>query len=103
MTRQFGLKCDYPDQKVQFLVGSSFEQKLRFLKRIGVVSSKEFRVIKGFQERRNKFFHTLGTAEIGSLSLEERQHVMDEAVTAAKTSLDLVWRVPPVNSPKPVS
>ena len=100
VTRQFGLDCDYRDKKVQFLLGSSFEQKLQFLKKVGVVNSKEFHIIKGFQERRNRFFHTLGTAEMAILTKEEREQTIDEAVKVTKLGLDLVWRAPPVNGPK---
>lgn len=92
VTRQFGLKCDYHDKKVEFLVNSTFEQKLQFLKKVKAVSTEEFKLIHAFQERRNTFFHALGPAKRATLSKEERLHIMDEAVAVTKLCIDLVHR-----------
>ena len=92
VTRQYNMNCDYADEKVQFLVRSTFERKLQFLKKMCVVNRDEFRMIHRFQEHRNQFFHTLGTSHMDSLSEQEKEQVMDEAVAAAQTTFNILSR-----------
>jgi len=90
VTRQYRMNCDYADERILFLVRSTFERKLHLLKKLGVVNLEEFRMIHGFQERRNRFFHTLGAAEMHVLSEDEKEQVMDEAVKVAQLTFDIL-------------
>lgn len=92
VTRQFNMKWDYQDKKVQFLVEPTFEKRLAFLKKIDVVSPEEFRVIHKFQNHRNEFFHRFGTARVENQGAEEVERTMDEAVAAAKLTYSIVRR-----------
>lgn len=92
LTRQFGLNCDYNDKKVRFLSNSSFGRKLDFLRKVGVISPEEFHIIHEFQEHRNQFFHTLGAATMFVMSEDEKDHTMDEAITAAQLTFNVVQR-----------
>jgi len=90
------MNCYYADERILFLVRSTFERKLRLLKNMGVLNLEEFR-IHGFQERRNRFFHTVGAAEMHVLSEDEKERLMDEAVKVA-TMCKRGFTVCPVNA-----
>ncbi len=92
VTNQFHMDCEYPNKKVQFLVGSPFGRKLDFLKKMGVVTPEEFRIIRQFQEHRNEFFHTFGTARAENQGAKEVERIMDEMVAASKLAYSIVCR-----------
>ena len=83
------MNCYYADERILFLVRLTFERKLRLLKNMGVLNLEEFR-IHGFQERRNRFFHTVGAAEMHVLSEDEKERLMDEAVKVAQLTFDIL-------------
>jgi len=92
VTHQFHMKCEYPNKKVQFLVSSPFGRKLDFLKKTGVITSEEFSIIHQFQEHRNEFFHTFGTARVENQGAKEVERIMDEMVNASKLAYSIVSR-----------
>jgi hypothetical protein len=90
LTRQFGLYCEYSDPKVQTLTRSSFERKIRSLKKMGVLSLEEYRIIHDFKDRRNEFFHKLGADILFTMTEDEKNRTMDEAVKVAQLTFDIV-------------
>ena len=87
IAKEFGLF--YEDKKAKILLELSFEKKLQFLKKQGVIHSYEFETIKEFQERRNKLFHGKDQPFFVTLSDEEKDEFMDTAVEAAQLVLDI--------------
>ena len=92
VTYQFQLNCEYPNKKVQFLVSAPFGKKLDFLKKMRVVTLEEFHTIRQFQEHRNEFFHTFGTARVENQGPKEVERIMDEMVEASKLTYSIVCR-----------
>jgi hypothetical protein len=90
LTRQFGLYCEYSEQKVQTLTRLSFERKLQSLKKMGVLSLEEYRTIHDFKEHRNDYFHRLGADILSTMTEDEKSRTMDEAVKVAQLAFDIV-------------
>jgi len=92
VTRQFGVNCEYFDNKVQFLVNSGFGRKLELLKKLNILDLNEYQTIHKFQEERNKFFHTLCLRKLDSSNLSEIEQKMDDWVSVGKLSFDTLRR-----------
>lgn len=88
VARQYGLFADFAhfDKKTRFLLDTSFQRKLEFLRDCQVINNEEVSVIKEFQEFRNRLFH--GKEPFFMLAIEDEDKIMDNAVAAARIALE---------------